>query len=228
MCQPRNASEIKWSELRPADANAWREGGRSLNNAESVTIILLNGTSGAGKTSIARALQQIMDVPYLHVPIDSFGDMAPGPDKLGEPGSRAWQDVFNRVLSGFHHSLAALAAAGNNLIVDHVIVQGGEPENWLTECVDVLAPFTAYFIGVHCPLEELRRRERARGDREEGQAERQLSHVHRHGVYDLELDTSLLSAEQCARKIKKLVERDAHPQALLTLRRDAPTRDHRP
>ena len=191
-----------------------------MNNTRAVTIILLNGTSSAGKTSIAKALQRVMDAPYLHVPVDSFGDMAPGPEKLGEPGSRAWQDVFNRVLSGFHHSVAALAAAGSNLVVDHVIVQGGEPQNWLTECLDVLAPFTVYFIGVHCPLEELRRREQARGDRGIGLAERQFSQVHRHGVYDLELDTSLLSAELCALKIRELVERDAHPQALISLRRD--------
>ena len=185
---------------------------------EGVTVILLNGTSSAGKTSIAKALQQIMEVPYLHVPVDSFGSMAPGPEKLGEPGSPLWQSVFNRLLSGFHHSVAVLAAAGNNLIVDHVLVQGAEPENWLTECVDLLTPFTVYFIGVHCPLEELRRREQARGDRGVGLAERQLSQVHRHGVYDLEVDTSVLSAEQCALRIKELVERDVSPQALVTLR----------
>lgn len=132
---------------------------------EDVTIILLNGTSSAGKTSIAKALQQIMDAPYLHLPVDSFGTMAPGRDKLGDPGSPLWQSVFNRLLSGFHHSLAALADAGSNLIVDHVLVQGVEPPNWLTECLALLAPFTVYFIGVHCPLEELRRREQAWGDR---------------------------------------------------------------
>jgi len=185
---------------------------------EGVTVILLNGTSSAGKTSIAKALQRMMDAPYLHVPVDSFGAMAPGRDKLGEPGSCLWQSVFNRLLSGFHHSAAALAAAGSNLIVDHVLVQGVEPENWLSECLDLLAPFPVYFIGVHCPLEELRRREQARGDRGEGLAEWQWSRVHRHGVYDLEVDTSVFSAEQCALKIKELVERDASPQALVTLR----------
>lgn len=189
-----------------------------MENREGVRVILLNGTSSAGKTSIAKALQQIMEAPYLHVPIDSFEDMMPDRERLGGVGSFLWQSVFNRMLSGFHHSLAALAAAGSNLIVDHVLVQGVEPENWLTECLDLLAPFTVYFIGVRCPLEELRRREQARGDRGEGLAEWQLSRVHRHGVYDLEVDTAVLSAEQCAVSIKELVERDAHPQALVTLR----------
>jgi chloramphenicol 3-O phosphotransferase len=188
-----------------------------MENTEGVTIILLNGTSSAGKTSIAQCLQQILDAPYLHVPVDSFGIMAPGPDKIGEPGSRQWQSVFNRLLSGFHHSLAALAATGNNLVVDHILLQGVEPENWLSECLDLLAPYTVYFIGVHCPLEELRRREQARGTRGVGLAESQLGKVHQHGVYDLEVDTSVLSPEQCAHKIKDLMEQNPHPQALWKL-----------
>ena len=190
-----------------------------MEDREAVTIILLNGTSSSGKTTHAKSLQQVMDTPYLHVPIDSFEDMMPGRDKFAEPGSPLWQPMFNRLLSGFHHSVAALAAAGSNLIVDHLLVQGVEPYNWLEECLDLLAPFTVYFIGVHCPLEELRRRELARGDRGVGQAERQLNQVHRHGVYDLELDTSVFSAEQCALKVKELVAREARPQALLSLRK---------
>ena len=35
-------------------------------------IVVLNGTSSAGKTSIARALQEIMETPYLHTGIDHF------------------------------------------------------------------------------------------------------------------------------------------------------------
>lgn len=184
-----------------------------------MTVILLNGASSAGKTTIARSVQQVMDAPYLHVPVDLFAAMAPGPEKLGEPGSREWQATFNRLLSGFHHSLGALAAAGSNLVVDHVLVQGVEPENWLSECLDVLAPYTVYFVGVHCPLKELQRRERARGDRGVGLAEFQVGRVHRHGVYDLEVDTSVLTAEQCALQIKELVQREAPPQALVNLRR---------
>src|SRR5437773_12365216 len=35
-------------------------------------VVLLNGTSSAGKTSIARALQEIMDAPYVYTGIDHF------------------------------------------------------------------------------------------------------------------------------------------------------------
>ena len=93
-----------------------------MNNPQAATIVLLNGTSSAGKTSIAKALQRVMDTPYLHVPIDSFEDMMPERDIFGEPGSPEWQPLFNRMLSGFHHSVAALAATGSNLVVDHLLV----------------------------------------------------------------------------------------------------------
>ena len=35
-------------------------------------VVALNGTSSAGKTSIAKALQEIMEAPYLHTGVDHF------------------------------------------------------------------------------------------------------------------------------------------------------------
>ncbi|MBA3946171.1 MAG: hypothetical protein H0X37_16605 [Herpetosiphonaceae bacterium] len=35
-------------------------------------IVLLNGTSRAGKTSIAKALQKLIETPYLHTGINDF------------------------------------------------------------------------------------------------------------------------------------------------------------
>jgi chloramphenicol 3-O phosphotransferase len=36
------------------------------------TIILLNGTSSAGKSTIAKAVQEVMDEPYLQMPANRF------------------------------------------------------------------------------------------------------------------------------------------------------------
>lgn len=36
------------------------------------SIVLNNGTSSAGKSTLARALQEAMDEPYLHTGIDHF------------------------------------------------------------------------------------------------------------------------------------------------------------
>ena len=100
-----------------------------------------------------------------------------------------------------HHSLAALARCGNNLIVDHLLIEGEEPETWLTERLTLLSPFDVFFVGVHCSLDELERREQARGDRPTGLARWQIERMHRRTVYDFEVDTSVLTTQECAAQI---------------------------
>jgi chloramphenicol 3-O phosphotransferase len=179
------------------------------------TVIFLNGVSSAGKTSIAKVLQQTLPEPYLHVPLDSFEAMLP--ERYDESESFAWPTLFPRLLSGFHHSIAALAGAGNNLIVDHVtVVREGWPSS-LMECAFLLRPFRAYLVGVHCPLEELQRREQQRGDRYLGTAARQFDRVHRHGIYDIEVDTSQASAHACAEQVMTYLSRH-EPNAFSQLR----------
>ena len=67
---------------------------------------------------------------------------------------------------GFHRCLPALAGAGNNLIVEHIV----ETQPWMNLLVQVLEPFDVFFVGIHCPLPELERRELERGDRRIGEA----------------------------------------------------------
>jgi chloramphenicol 3-O phosphotransferase len=176
-------------------------------------ILLLNGTSSAGKSSISKSLQRILDTPYLHVCIDTFEEMIPQRDwAQGE-----FKRTFCNALSGFHYSIAALASRGSDLIVDHVIVEGSSPANWLVECLEQVAPHRVFFIGVHCPLEELERREKIRGDRNPGLAHWQFSRVHLHGIYDIEVDTSLASPDECAMQIKTAMENQPHPDAVQRL-----------
>ena len=163
-------------------------------------IILLNGVSSAGKTSIAKALQAQLDEPYLHVCIDSFEDMMPAQREA--EGPFAWRPIFSNMLSGFHHSIRALAECGNNLIVNHVLVEGEEPETWLSECLQLIEPYKVFFVGVHCPIEELDRREISRGDRPKGLARWQFDRMHRQVVYDFEVDTSVCSPQECANLIQ--------------------------
>lgn len=179
------------------------------------TIILLNGISSAGKTSISTVLQQTMNEPYLQVSIDAFEDMLPG--RYREGGPFAWEEIFPKLLAGFHRSIAALAGVGANLIVDHVMVYREGWASTLADCVTVLEPFPVYFVGVHCSLEEAKRREQARGDRFIGTVERQYPRVHRHKLYDLEVDTTQTSPEVCAGQIRAFVGSHA-PTAFARLR----------
>ncbi len=171
------------------------------------TIVLLNGVSSAGKSSISTILQRTLDEPYFQVSIDAFEQMLP--ERYDEEGAFAWETLFPQMLAGFHRSLAALAGAGNRLLVDHVMVHREGWASTLADCLDILAPFPVYFVGVHCRLEELERRERVRGDRFVGTVVRQFPRVHLHRLYDIEVDTTDASAQACAERI--LAHLASHP-----------------
>lgn len=89
---------------------------------------------------------------------------------------------------GFHRCLPALASAGNNLIVDHII----ERDAWRRQLAELLAAFDVFLVGVHCAADELARRERRRGDRRlgEGRAHLEENRIHHLGSYDFEVDTT--------------------------------------
>lgn len=178
------------------------------------TIILLNGTSSSGKSSIAQSLQKALPVPYLHVEIDAFLKMLPAEFWGTADRDTQWQ-VVSMVASGFHRSLAALASAGCNIIADHVLL---EPA-WLQECVDLLESGQVIFVGVHCPLEELERREKARGDRGIGAARSQFDKVHAARIYDLEIDTSALTPIECAQRIMAFMQNPPVPGAFAQLQK---------
>jgi chloramphenicol 3-O phosphotransferase len=178
-------------------------------------IIFLNGTSSSGKSSIARELLQILDGdPYFHLSVDSVNAMRA--HKEIAPG--ALDAVLKRTRMGFHRAVAGMAAAGNDLVVDHVL-----SEPWrLRDCLAVLADAEVFLVGVHCSLDELERRERARGDRPPGLAAYQYARVHAHGLYDIECDTTTATPRECAMRINaeiaSYLTRGAAPTAFDRLR----------
>ncbi|MEU9098596.1 AAA family ATPase [Streptomyces sp. NPDC048361] len=174
-------------------------------------IIFLNGTSSSGKTSIARELLPILGDTYFSLPVDAFHAMRTTPPDLG-PDRLA--DVLKRTWMGFHRAVAGMAAAGNNVLVDHVL-----SERWrLLDCLALFAPADVVLVGVRCPLPELERRERERGDRPPGLAARQMAQVHAHGLYDIECDTGTTSALDCARRIRDFLPHRPTPTAFERLK----------
>jgi chloramphenicol 3-O phosphotransferase len=192
------------------------------NDGAPGTIVVLNGASSSGKTSILRALQELMPEPYLDAGIDKFIWMLPK-RFLDRP---LWDEVLglnlragpvgHLLFSGMHHAIAALPRAGNHVVADHVLV---EPR-WAAECAELFAGLPAYLVGIRCPLEVLEQREKQRKDRTWGQAREQFEAVHAHGVYDLEVDTSLHSPQECAQQIRARLQAGDPPQAFKRLRQE--------
>ncbi len=182
-------------------------------------IILLNGTSSSGKTCLLRALQDSLPEPYLEAGIDKFIWMLPE-RYLERP---LWDEILglattagqagHTLMAGMHQAIAALSRTGNNVLADHVLVEPG----WVQECAALFHDLPAYLIGVRCPLEVLIQRERSRKNRTLGQAEAQYALAHAHGLYDLEVDTSLSSPEECAAQIRTRLADPRPPEAFRRL-----------
>lgn len=156
-------------------------------------IIMLTGPSSSGKTSISKAIQRMpAGTGFLHMPLDSFIDMMPRHD----------DDLFMKMVPGFHRSIAAMASAGNRLVIDHVLLL---PE-WLIECAELLSAYSVVLVGVRCPLEELELREKRRDLRRQGFARSQFDVIHQDRTYDVEVHTDQFSPDECARQILQFCE----------------------
>lgn len=149
-------------------------------------LILLNGASSAGKSTLCRAIQAQIDEPFLQFSPDVLLFAAQVLPKRRDPeGPFTWAAMRPRLFEGYFRCLPAFLGAGNNLVVDYIIET---PEQW-RRLVELLRPFDVFLVGVHCPLDELERRERERGDRRLGDARRDLLTVHTFTRYDFEVDS---------------------------------------
>lgn len=176
-------------------------------------IIFVHGASSSGKSTIARGLQARLPEPFWHISIDHLRDSGVLPMARFKSREFAWREARKPFFDGFHRSLAAYAGAGNNLVLEHILDTPG----WLEELAVLFAPFDVFFVGVHCSLPELIRREAARGDRPAGSAEQDFHTIHRDMRYDFEVQSELDADENVGRIIAAWQGRQA-PSAFAQLR----------
>jgi chloramphenicol 3-O phosphotransferase len=178
-------------------------------------VIVLNGPSSVGKTSIASAFQESAIEPWLRLGFDSFLDFVPeplrhvlpsadngfrwhpAPDEGNEPTRITVGPFGHQVVRGMHRAIAALARSGLDVIVDDVLL---EP-SWLDDYLVALEGLDVIFVGVNAPLDVIEEREAARGDRFPRQARGHYDIVHYDDLYDVRIDTSVTSATAGARLI---------------------------
>jgi chloramphenicol 3-O phosphotransferase len=146
--------------------------------------IILNGTSSAGKSSIARELQQQLPGSFLHFKLDAFWEMLPEGKKVSD---------FPNMKFAIIDSAAALLRHGHNVVIDIVA-----PESILKLVVEALRDYDPLLVAVKASPETLRFREAARGDREIGMAEAQTASLYKGTAYDFEIDTTGLTAAESA------------------------------
>ncbi len=187
-------------------------------------IVILNGAPRAGKSSIVRVIQDTFEGVWMNLGVDVFArgvtpkryqpgiGLRPGPG----PGFGGDAPELEPLVPTFYAAVYESIAAHNRLSLN-VVTDGGHHgaihPDVLGDCARRLAGLPVLFVGVRCPIEVIMKR------RNEGQPGRYVvgspddpipppvrlwqEEVHKPGIYDLEVDTSQLSAQDCAEEIRQ-------------------------
>ena len=184
--------------------------------APGPAAIVLHGPTSAGKSSLAKALQDGAPVPAFHVALDAFVTMSRRRDMRGpqEEG-----EAYCLHCENLRSTLARLADTRFEIVADLVL----RDEAQLRECLRVLSGRPLYLVGVRAPLDILEERERRREDRAAGMARVQTAHPAFARDYDLVIDTSTCSAEEGAAAIRSFIRCQPRVAALGTSEAEMPS-----
>ena len=168
-------------------------------------IIVLNGGSSSGKTSIVRCLQAVLPEPWLAFSIDDFVDALPARMHSADDGIQFAPDGvvsvgadFRTLEAAWMAGIAATARAGARVLVDDVFLSGAASQRRWEQA---LGDLPVLWVGVRCDGAVAAERESRRGDRTAGMAAQQADIVHEAVRYDLEVDTTATDPADCARTI---------------------------
>jgi chloramphenicol 3-O phosphotransferase len=166
----------------------------------------------------------------MNLGVDRFMQMTPARYLPGiglRPGGER-QDLEPLVpilYRAMYESIAAHSRLGLNVVVDvghhdaYAI-----PRGILPDCARRLSGLPVLFVGVRCPIEVIMERRRATwgassaADEPAPQPVRLWQQeVHIPGIYDLEVDASVLSPEECAEAIRERLSHGPPPSAFQRL-----------
>jgi chloramphenicol 3-O phosphotransferase len=194
-------------------------------------IVILNGAPRSGKSSIVVAIQDRFDGVWINVGVDvAVRHMTPARYRPGiglRPGGERpdLEPQIPPLYAALYDSIAAHSRQGLNVVADF-----GHHDSYATiggilpDCARRLSGLPVLFVGVHCPIETiLARRAIPQAGREgmyltaDGDGGipdavlRWQTAVHDPGIYDLEVDTSVLSPEACADAIRSCLDQGIRP-----------------
>ena len=184
------------------------------------TIVLLNGAPRSGKSSIARAVQERLDGVWMKFGVDAAMAMQPAAIAPGiglRPGGERpdLEPVVQQLYRALFDSIAAYARSGVNVVSDvgiHDVYS--RPLGVLDEAVRRLGGLPVLFVGVRAPIGTIMARRNAdpkggyyaAGDDVPEPVRLWQEAPHVHGVYDIEIDTSVVTPEQAADAIGTLIQ----------------------
>lgn len=200
------------------------------------TVIILNGPSGSGKSSIQREFQTLMmesssnknadeQSLWIKLGIDTLFDK-PMPDITLEnmsfwqsPNPIRWVSTIHTTdqkptITLFNGKQGEKVAYGMNSAIaayahsgcNSIVDYIAYKQAWIDDLQEKLHHVKTYWIKIEIPLEVLEERERTRGTSPVGHARSHYDTVYGDLTYDLTLDTSKLRSVDCAQKLKEFIE----------------------
>jgi chloramphenicol 3-O phosphotransferase len=200
-------------------------------------IVILNGAPRSGKSSIVTAIQESFEGLWMNLGVDVFvTQVTPKRFRPGvglRPGEESHRlaPLVPALYEAMYESIAAHSRAGLNVVVD----VGHHDGRILANSARRLAGLPVLFVGVHCPIEVIMDRRNSGHVGREGEyltgsttepipapvlAWQRAVHVP--GIYDLEVDTSVLSPSEVAGAIRRRLEEGPPPSAFRRLAEGSP------
>ena len=164
---------------------------------EKGKIIILNGVSSSGKSTLAKVLQDRSPVPLYKLDIDDFILMAP--DKFNDYANNDFS-VQYALASKFFHVVKLISDFGLSIVAPYMFFKNSDT---LSEFRQLLDGYPVLVVNVICPTEELEKREIKRGNRTIGSAVSQLQLLETNFDNCLFVDNYVNSNELCADTIIK-------------------------
>ena len=182
------------------------------------SVIVLNGPSSAGKSTLAAALQHrfaaegecwfvyalddfLAKIPFDWVTLGTHVGAHAGQGVTLELVDGSFRlrlgPIGRATLAAWRGAVGCAARAGLNVIADEVVLT---PEDWRAWQVE-LDGVDVHWVGVQAAPEVLATREQARRNRLPGQARAQYEAAYRYPTYDTEVDTGELDPDAAATAI---------------------------
>ena len=186
-------------------------------------IVILNGAPRSGKSSIVEVIQETFDGPWMNLGVDVHArHMTPQRYRPGiglRPGGERpdLEPFVAAFYAALYESVAAHSRLGLNVVVDVGHHEAyARRRSILIDCTRRLIGLPVLIVGVRCPIEVIMERRRVvqagreghyvTGSRDEPIPEPVSAwqrEVHIPGIYDLEVDTAVMSPQECAQTIRR-------------------------
>ena len=164
-------------------------------------VIFLNGVTSTGKTTISKCIQDIADENYYHMSCDMFQQMI-----SNKFLSINYWEYLSEGTFLMYKTAKMMSDNGINVIIDGMLLEMPEFKNKYNKSnyelmKSILDDSNLFIVEVYCPLDECRKRNMIRGDRNENQSIEQNELIAKNFPYNIIVNTQNSSAIDCAKNI---------------------------